>query len=76
MKKINSNNWAPLNRRAPHAWTSYIPITNPLLASVDNLYYSFYVYNDAGGLAMLYDILERVVSYSILYEDNYFYEEN
>ena len=25
MKKINSNNWAPRNRRAPHAWDPYIP---------------------------------------------------
>ena len=76
MKKINSDNWAPRNKRAPHAWTPYIPITNPPLVSVDNLYYSFYVYNDAGGLAVFYYILERVVSYNILYEDNYFYEDD
>ncbi len=68
MKKINSDNWAPLNRRAPHAWTSYIPITNPGLVSADNLYYSFYVYNDAGGLVMFYYILTGAVYY--------FYEED
>jgi hypothetical protein len=65
MKKINSNNWAPLNKRAPHAWTSHIPITNPLLASVDNLYYSLY------DEVLFYYILERVVSYNILDEDLY-----
>jgi hypothetical protein len=70
MKKINSDNWAPLNRRAPHAWTSCIPITNPPLASVDNLYYSFY------DVVLFYYILERVASYNILDEDNYFYEDD
>jgi hypothetical protein len=52
MKKIKSHNWAPR-----YAWTPYIPTTNPPLVSIDNLYDSFYVYNDAGGLAMFYYIL-------------------
>jgi hypothetical protein len=77
MKKINSDNWAPLNRRARYMWTPYIPITNPPLVRVDNLYYSLYVYNDiTGELAMFYYILERVVSYNILDKDNYFYEDD
>ena len=68
MKKINSDNWTPLNRRVPHAWTPYIPITNPPLVSIDNLYDSFYVYNDTGGLVMFYYILTGAVYY--------FYEED
>jgi hypothetical protein len=52
MKKINSYNWA-----LRYAWTPYIPITNPPLVSIDNLYDSFYVYNDTGGLVMFYYIL-------------------
>ena len=38
---------------APYVLT----ITNPPLVSVDNLYYSFYLYNDDGGLAMFYYIV-------------------
>ena len=64
MKKINSNNWAPLNKRAPYEWAPYIPITNPPLVRVDNLYYSLY------DEMLFYYILERVVSYNILDEDN------
>ena len=67
MKIINSNNWAPRNR-APHAQTSYIPITNPPLVNVDNLYYSFYVYNNAPELAIFYYIL-----YDFLGKRDYFY---
>ena len=70
MKKINSNNWAPRNKRTPHA-TPYIPITNPPLVNVDNLYYSFYVYNNAEELAIFYYIL-----YDFLGERVYFYEDD
>jgi hypothetical protein len=57
MKKINSDNWVPRNRRDPHVAPYVLTITNPPLVSVDNLYYSFYLYNDDGGLAMFYTIV-------------------
>jgi hypothetical protein len=69
MKKINCNGWAPRNKRAPYEWAPYIPITNPPLVRVDNLYYSFY-------WGVFYYILERVVSYNILDKNNYFYEDD
>jgi hypothetical protein len=68
MKTINPNCWALYDEWG--AWTSCIPITNPPLASVDNLYYSFY------DVVLFYYILERVASYNILDEDNYFYEDD
>ena len=68
MKMINCNDWAPLNRRAPHAWT--LPITNPLIANRNNLYYSFYDYN-AGGVAWVYyNLFGPTITY------HYFYEED
>jgi hypothetical protein len=69
MKVINCNDWAPCSNS--DCWTSHnklsipIPITDPLLASVDNLYYSLY------DEVLFYYILERVVSYNILDEDLY-----
>jgi hypothetical protein len=64
MKKINSNDWAPRNK-VPYEWSAPIPITNPLIANRNNLYYSLY------DEVLFYYILERIVSYNILDEDLY-----
>lgn len=62
MKMINCNGWAPRsnNPRSNNAsWilrnklSIPIPITNPLIANHNNLYYNFHIYN-AGGVAYVY----------------------
>jgi len=69
MKTINPNCWAPYS-----GWIAPIPITAPPIANINNLYYSFYLYNSRG-LAMFYYRLSGIVLY-ILYKDNYFDEED
>jgi hypothetical protein len=53
MKMINCNNWASRNRRAAHIRDIPVPITNPLIANRNNLYYNFHTYN-IGGVACVY----------------------
>ena len=78
MKEINPNYWAPHNQEwAPHygEWSAPIPITDlPTLASGDNLYDGFYVYN-AGGPAWFYCRLVAPVIYHFLNKDGYFNED-
>ena len=78
MREINPNYWAPHNQEwAPHygEWSAPIPISDlPTLASGDNLYDGFYLYN-AGGPAKFYYRLVGAVLRNILDEENnYFYE--
>ena len=63
MKIINSNGWAPRTIK----WVVPIPITNPLIAYRNGLYYNFHTYN-AGGVARFY--------YNLLLTYYYFYEDN
>jgi hypothetical protein len=73
MKMINCNGWAPCNKQFPYKWgAAPIPITDPLIANHNNLYYNFYV----GGVAWFYYRLRRNVIYHFLDEDNYFNEDN
>ena len=57
MKMIDCNGWAPRSNNA--SWTLRnklsipIPITNPLIANHNNLYYNFHICN-AGGVAYVY----------------------
>jgi hypothetical protein len=48
MNIINPNGWAPRNP-VPDYWAAPIPITNPLIANRNNLYYNFRNYS-AGGV--------------------------
>ena len=66
MKTINPNCWAPYECES----NVPVPITAPPVANINNLYYSFY------DVVLFYYILERVASYNILDEDNYFYEDD
>ena len=68
MKTINPDCWAP------YEWNVPVPITAPPVANINNLYYSFYIYNSTG-LAIFYYRLSGIVLY-ILYKDNYFDEED
>jgi hypothetical protein len=73
MKMINCNGWAPCNKQFPYKWgAAPIPITDPLIANHNNLYYNFYV----GGVAWFYYRLRRNVIYHFLDEDNYFNKDN
>jgi hypothetical protein len=73
MKMINCNGWAPCNKQFPYKWgAAPIPITDPLIANHNNLYYNFYV----GGVAWFYYRLRRNVIYHFLDEDNYFNEDD
>ncbi len=50
MKMINCNGWAPCNKQFPYKWgAAPIPITDPLIANHNNLYYNFRNYS-AGGV--------------------------
>ena len=55
-------------------WGLPVFITAPPVANINNLYYSFYLYNSRG-LAIFYYRLSGIVLY-ILYKDNYFDEED
>ncbi|UWV19801.1 hypothetical protein MaMV-DH010172 [Cyanophage MaMV-DH01] len=46
---INRNGWAPRK----YKWSTPIPITNPLIANRNGLYYNFHTYN-ARGVARFY----------------------
>ena len=82
MKMINCNGWALRNKLVPYEWgAALIPITNPLIANHNSLYYNFY----AGGVAWVYYSyffawfyyrLGASVMYHFLDEDNYFNEDN
>ena len=51
MKMINCNGWALRNKLVPYEWgAAPIPITDPLIANHNSLYYNFYV----GGVAWVY----------------------
>jgi hypothetical protein len=69
MKTINPNCWALYEE-----WGAPVPITAPPVANINNLYYSFYLYNSRG-LAIFYYRLSGIVLY-ILYKDDYFDEED
>ncbi|BAF36240.1 hypothetical protein [Microcystis phage LMM01] len=45
MKIINSNGWAP---RTLDEWNAPVPITVPLIADNNKLFYNFYLYNGEG----------------------------
>ena len=61
MKMINRSGWAPRK----YEWDVVpIPITNPLIANHNNLFYKFHTYN-AGGVTWFYYNLSLY-----LYEDN------
>ena len=70
MKTINPNCWAPC-----YEWNAPVPITAPPVANIDNLYYSLYHYYSIG-LAIFYYRLSGIVLYNVLYENDYFYEED
>jgi hypothetical protein len=73
MKMINCNGCFLRNKLVPYEWgAAPIPITDPLIANHNNLYYNFYV----GGVAWFYYRLGRNVIYPFLDEDNYFNEDN
>jgi hypothetical protein len=67
MKTINLNCWASYERNVP------VPITDPPVANINNLYYSFFC---ARGLAIFYYRLSGIVLYNVLYENDYFNEED
>ena len=69
MKTINPNCWAP------YEWNVPVPITAPPVAHITNLYYSFYLYKSRG-LAIFYYRLSGIVLYNVLYENDYFDEED
>jgi hypothetical protein len=69
MKTINPNCWAPYECNVP------VFITAPPVANINNLYYSFYLYNSRG-LAIFYYRLSGIVLYNVLYENDYFDEED
>jgi hypothetical protein len=61
MKMINRSGWAPRK----YEWDVVpIPITNPLIANHNKLFYNFHTYN-AGGVTWFYYKLSLY-----LYEDN------
>lgn len=66
MKTINLNYWAPCE------WSVPVPITVPPVTGNIN---SFYTYNSSG-LATFYYRLSGIVLYNVLYEDDYFYEDD
>jgi hypothetical protein len=70
MKTINPNCWALYDE-----WGAPVPITAPPVANINNLYYSFYLYNSRG-LAIFYYRLSGIVLYNVLYENDYFDEED
>jgi hypothetical protein len=71
MKKINCNDWAPRNEPVPYEWSAPIPITNPLIANGDSLYYTNFHTYSAGGVACVYrNLSEPTITY------HYFYEED
>ena len=71
MKTINPNCWAPYECES----NVPVPITAPPVANINNLYYSFYLYNSRG-LAIFYYRLSGIVLYNVLYENDYFDEED
>ena len=71
MKTINPNCWAPYECESNVS----VPITAPPVANINNLYYSFYLYNSRG-LAIFYYRLSGIVLYNVLYENDYFDEED
>ena len=56
MKTINPNCWAPNGLD--------VPITAPPVANIDNLYYSFYVYNSIGLTTFYYRLYFDVLLYT------------
>ena len=70
MKTINPNCWVPY-----HEWNVPVLITAPPVANINNLYYSFYLYNSRG-LAVFYYKLSGIALYNVLYENDYFDEED
>lgn len=75
MKMINCNGWAPhcngwapcSSKLVPYKWSAPIPITNPLIAYRDDLYYNFHTYNARGVARFYYNLL---LTYYYFYEDN------
>ena len=61
MKMINPSGWAP--RNSQYEW----PITNPLIAYRNSLYYNFHTYNARGVARFYYNLL---LTYYYFYEDN------
>lgn len=72
MKIINCNSWVPRDIK----WAPGVPVpfTVPPIANNNNLYYSLYVYDNDGGLAIFYYRLEAVI-YHFLNKDGYFNED-
>ncbi|AGR48704.1 hypothetical protein AVV41_gp139 [Microcystis phage MaMV-DC] len=68
MKMINCNGWAPRTIKwALDKWNAPIPITNPLIANRNGLYYNFHTYNARGVARFYYNLL---LTYYYFYEDN------
>ena len=68
MKIINSNGWAPCSSKpVSYKWNAPVPITNPLIAYRDDLYYNFHTYNARGVARFYYNLL---LTYYYFYEDN------
>ncbi len=73
MKMINCNGWAFRNKLVPYEWSAApIPITDPLIANHNSLYYNFYV----DSFYEFYYRLGGKVIYHFLDEDNYFNEDD
>ena len=72
MKMINLSGWAPRKYKQnvvrKYEWNVVpIPITNPLIAYRNGLYYNFHTYNARGVARFYYNLL---LTYYYFYEDN------